>query len=115
MLLETLTAAAHELQGFPDYFTFVGIGAKNATSWVRNNSLTSRYQQLGNAVCPMVAEALGRCLAQAALGEAPVGGFVVTTPNLEFDRVRPPAFLFNNMAVAALAALAHLLYAIRHL
>lgn len=66
---------------------FVGIGSKGANSWVRNNSLTARYQQLGNAVCPLVADALGRCLALAALGQAPVDSFVVTVPGKEHHAV----------------------------
>lgn len=78
------------MQGFPDYFTFVGLGgpgnSKNS-SWVRHNSLGIRYQQLGNAVSPLVADALGRCLAQAAVGKAPVGAFVISTPSPELDRV----------------------------
>jgi len=79
------------LQGFPDYFTFVGLGGKTQTSWVRNPSLTQRYQQLGNAVSPMVADALGRCLATAAVGAAPVGAFVIPAPNPEFQRVSAPS------------------------
>ena len=73
------------MQGFPDYFTFVGHGGDKASSWVRNDSVTHRYQQLGNAVCPLVAEALGRCLALAAAGKAPSGAFVVSVPNEEYD------------------------------
>jgi len=48
-----------------------------------------RYQQMGNAVCPMVASALGRCLALAALGEGPtsVDEAVVAVPDLEYLRV----------------------------
>ena len=75
------------MQGFPDYFTFVGHGGDKASSWVRNDSVTHRYQQLGNAVCPLVAEALGRCLALAAAGKAPSGVFVVSVPNEEYDEV----------------------------
>ena len=75
------------MQGFPDYFTFVGLGTNKNSSWVRHNSLTQRYQQLGNAVSPLVADALGRCLATAAVGKAPVGAFVITAPSPELDRV----------------------------
>ncbi len=75
------------MQGFPDYFTFVGHGGDKASSWVRNDSVTHRYQQLGNAVCPLVAEALGRCLALAAAGKAPSGVFIVSVPNEEYDEV----------------------------
>lgn len=48
-----------------------------------------RYQQMGNAVCPMVASALGRCLALAALGEGPtsVDEAVVAVPDLDYLRV----------------------------
>ena len=75
------------MQGFPDYFTFVGLGTTKNSTWVRHNSLTQRYQQLGNAVSPLVADALGRCLATAAVGKAPVGAFVISAPSAELDRV----------------------------
>lgn len=44
---------------------------------------------MGNAVCPMVASALGRCLALAAVGEAPLSleQAVVPVPDPEFDQV----------------------------
>lgn len=48
-----------------------------------------RYQQMGNAVCPMVASALGRCLALAAVGEAPesLEQAVVPVPDPDFVQV----------------------------
>ncbi|KAL3146940.1 hypothetical protein ABBQ38_014910 [Trebouxia sp. C0009 RCD-2024] len=72
-------------QGFPDYFALVGV-ATQGKSWVRNNSLVDRYQQMGNAVCPMVASALGRCLALAVVAEAPesLEQAVVSVPDPEF-------------------------------
>ena len=44
---------------------------------------------MGNAVSPMVASALGRCLALAALGEAPtsVDEAVVPVPDLDYLQV----------------------------
>jgi hypothetical protein len=45
-------------------------------------------QQMGNAVCPQVAAALGRCLATAALHEAPPGQMLVPVPDAEYDTVR---------------------------
>ena len=49
-----------------------------------------RYQQMGNAVCPMVASALGRCLALAAVGEAPesLEQAVVPVPDPDFVQVQ---------------------------
>ena len=85
------------MQGFPDYFTFVGHGGDKASSWVRNDSVTHRYQQLGNAVCPLVAEALGRCLALAAAGKAPSDAFVVSVPNEEYDEVWLPLMKYWHL------------------
>lgn len=44
---------------------------------------------MGNAVCPMVASALGRCLALAAVGAAPhdVEQAVVPVPDPEYAEV----------------------------
>lgn len=55
--------------------------------WVRNSGLKQRYQQMGNAVSPAVAAALGRVLALAALGESPPGQPVVAVPDAEYDQV----------------------------
>jgi hypothetical protein len=76
------------LQGFPDYFALAAKVNPRQKTWVRNVSLTERYQQLGNAVCPLVADALGRCLALAARGRLPVGQHIVSVPNPEFEEVR---------------------------
>ena len=53
-----------------------------------------RYQQMGNAVCPMVASALGRCLALAVVGKAPesLEQAVVSVPDPAFLHVRLPAY-----------------------
>ncbi|KAL0043430.1 hypothetical protein WJX79_004501 [Trebouxia sp. C0005] len=100
-------------QGFPDYFALVGV-ANMSKSWVRNDSLEDRYQQMGNAVCPMVASALGRCLALAALGEGPssVDEAVVAVPDLEYLQVIEEArnlglrFYCEQQKVDPLAAVA---------
>lgn len=42
---------------------------------------------IGNAVCPAVASALGRCLALAAVGESPVGQEFITVPDQEYEEV----------------------------
>lgn len=44
------------LQGFPDYFALVGLESENTLkqvkfcSWVRHNSLTERFQQVGSTL-----------------------------------------------------------------
>lgn len=49
-----------------------------------------RYQQMGNAVCPMVASALGRCLALAVVGAVPdsLEQAVVSVPDPAFVQVK---------------------------
>lgn len=44
-------------------------------------------QQMGNAVCPQVAAALGRCLALAALHASPPGKMLLAVPDKEYDEV----------------------------
>lgn len=79
------------LQGFPDYFALAAdLKGREHKSWVRSSNLAARYQQLGNAVCPLVANALGRCLALAARGKLPIGAHVVKMPDPEFEEVRSP-------------------------
>lgn len=46
-------------------------------------------QQMGNAVSPQVAAALGRCLALAAAHESPPGRMLLSVPDLEYQQVRP--------------------------
>ncbi len=77
-------------QGFPDYFVLAGISNQGQDTWVRNKCLTERYQQMGNAVCPLVADALGRCLALAARGKCPPSEFVLSVPSAEYEQVSPP-------------------------
>lgn len=75
-------------QGFPDYHVFcadLSRGGRNR--WVRNSTLTQRYQMIGNAVCPEVASALGRCLALAATGESPPGECYIQVPNPAYLQV----------------------------
>ena len=66
----------------------------------------SRYQQMGNAVCPMVASALGRCLALAAVGEAPesLEQAVVPVPDPDFVQVNHAGMHTNHADVRRLAA-----------
>ena len=42
---------------------------------------------MGNAVCPQVASALGRCLALAALHESPPGEMLIFVRDAEYDKV----------------------------
>ena len=78
-------------QGFPDYHVFCAkVGIKTGR-WVRNQTLVQRYQMIGNAVCPAVAAALGRCLALAAVGESPPGQEFISVPDEEYDEVRMQA------------------------
>jgi DNA (cytosine-5)-methyltransferase 1 len=44
-------------------------------------------QQMGNAVSPQVAAALGRCLALAALHDSPPGQMLIAVPDLDYDAV----------------------------
>jgi hypothetical protein len=74
-------------QGFPDYFVLAGISHPGQDTWVRNKCLTERYQQMGNAVSPLVADAMGRCLALAARGLCPPGDFVLAVPSPEYEQV----------------------------
>ena len=46
-------------QGFPDYYALVGSNPTAARSLTRPEYLESRYRQIGNAVAPPVAAALG--------------------------------------------------------
>ena len=76
-------------QGFPDYFALAARGGERAAGWVRAKSVTERYQQMGNAVSPLVATALGRCLVLAAGGRSMGGAAVVPVPDPELAEVRP--------------------------
>ena len=74
-------------QGFPDYHVLCGkvpVG-RSKQRWVRNVGIKQRYQQMGNAVSPAVAGALGRCLALAALGESPAGEPILAVPDPAYD------------------------------
>lgn len=42
---------------------------------------------MGNAVCPQVASALGRCLALAVLHETPSGAMLLNAPDPDYDEV----------------------------
>ncbi|KAK9854471.1 hypothetical protein WJX84_000728 [Apatococcus fuscideae] len=70
------------VQGFPDKHVFVGTCPRtkhnaqshaNKTvflSWARSSALASRYMQIGNAVSPLVAAALGCCWELAMQGQS---------------------------------------------
>ena len=75
-------------QGFPDYVALAARGAVGAQGWVRNKSVVERYQQMSNAVSPLVAAALGRCLVLAAEGRAMGGAAVVPVPDPELAEAR---------------------------
>lgn len=80
------------LQGFPDYFALVGqqMGAPSAfNSHLRSGSLEARYMQMGNAVCPLVSAAMGRCLARSASHNHPEDAeqFVVSVPDPDYVEV----------------------------
>ena len=69
------------MQGFPDYYVFVGTekeGGKKR-SLTRLKCAENRYKQIGNAVAPPVAAALGRCLILAASGQLDTPDHVIRT------------------------------------
>lgn len=74
-------------QGFPDYHVLCGAVPAGSKRWVRNPGIKQRYQQMGNAVSPALAAALGRCLALAAVGKSPVGEPVISAPCKEYDHM----------------------------
>lgn len=55
-------------QGFPDFYVLAGHGENPHQKAVQNGCVSTRYKQIGNAVAPPVAAALGRCLLLAAAG-----------------------------------------------
>ena len=63
-----------------------------------------RYQQMGNAVSPCVAAALGRCLLLAAVAEAPahVDHAVVAVPDPELLQVSKEKFVTGNKALKSI-------------
>lgn len=88
----------HPPQGFPDCHVFVS----NPNSWLEEldaasgsdpwrerakKSLELRYQQIGNAVAPPMAKALGRCLLLALAGKSPRGQAVIDVPDPELCQV----------------------------
>ncbi|PRW44284.1 DNA (cytosine-5)-methyltransferase CMT1 isoform A [Chlorella sorokiniana] len=77
------------VQGFPDYHVLLARppNAAKPKRFIRSAFYTQRYQQMGNAVCPQVASALGRCLALAALHETPQGAMLLSVPDPEYDEM----------------------------
>ena len=69
---------AARLMSFPDRFVFRG--KRTAMSWEKH---LSQYNQIGNAVCPLVSEALGRACLSALEG-------VVGKPRFNLDRENTP-------------------------
>ena len=65
---------AARIMGFPDSFEFKG--KRTTMSWEKN---LSQYNQIGNAVCPPVATALGRAIIEA-LGTANVSELSAFAP-----------------------------------
>lgn len=76
---------AAQSAGAPRKLTGALVNPRLSVEW-----LICRYQQMGNAVCPMVASALGRCLALAAVGAAPesLEQAVVSVPDPAFVQVK---------------------------
>jgi len=74
-------------QGFPDNHVLCGKVPLGSKRWVRNPGVKQRYQQMGNAVSPAVAAALGRCLALAAIGESPPGEPVIAVPDPQYEEL----------------------------
>ncbi len=89
------------LQGFPDTHIFVGtvLGAehdpaqfgkklkKKFSSWTGSPSLVSRYSEVGNAVSPLVALALGSCMQLAMEGGCDPQKPVIWSPNTQYLQV----------------------------
>lgn len=96
----------HCVKGFPDYYVFVGTERKDAKKRTlsRLNCIDNRYKQIGNAVAPPVAAALGknsihkpyltspsgRCLLLAASGELERDEDVIKTLDKKMVNVRLP-------------------------
>ena len=74
-------------QGFPDYHVLCGKVPPGSKRWVRNPGVKQRYQQMGNAVSPAVAAALGRCLALAAVGDSPPGEPLISVPDPQYEEM----------------------------
>lgn len=78
------------MQGFPDYYVFVGTEREDVKKRTlsRLNCIDNRYKQIGNAVAPPVASALGRCLLLAATGELERDEDVIRTLDKQMVQVR---------------------------
>eukprot|EP00210_Caulerpa_lentillifera_P002810 g2684.t1 len=76
-------------QGFPDYYVFVGTERDDAKKRTlsRLNCIDNRYKQIGNAVAPPVAAALGRCLLLAASAKLEQENDVIRTLDQEMVKV----------------------------
>lgn len=72
------------IQGFPDYFVLTSFALEGERSGVRSCALTQRYQQIGNAVSPAVASALGRCLAKSVARKVDPSKGIVHVPDPEW-------------------------------
>jgi len=73
---------AARLQSFPDYYQFSG--SRTTMSWEKN---LSQYQQIGNAVPPLLARALGRCIAK----------YLANPPTEHQARSSRPTDLFSEL------------------
>eukprot|EP00775_Hariotina_reticulata_P007661 gene7661-7864_t len=74
-------------QGFPDYHVFVGLAAKGQGKNGHGKGAATeneRYMQIGNAVAPPLAAALGRCLLLACEEAAPIAEGVVAVPDPDY-------------------------------
>jgi len=73
---------AARLQSFPDHYQF--LGSRTTMSWEKN---LSQYQQIGNAVPPLLAKALGDCIAR----------YLARPPTEHEARESRPAHLFSHL------------------
>ncbi|WIA09890.1 hypothetical protein OEZ85_010104 [Tetradesmus obliquus] len=90
------------LQGFPAYHVFAALPSSGSRKPAAS-LVNQRYDQVGNAVSPLMAAALGRCFLAAAAGRAPPGQAVLRLPDPAW---RAPHMAHSNIAAAA-AALQH--------
>ena len=72
-----------------------------------------RYTQVGNAVCPQVASALGRCLAKAAVGAVPAGCAVMDLRDPAYEEVSSVSLPLS--CVASLLTALHPAWAGQHM
>ncbi|EFN55234.1 hypothetical protein CHLNCDRAFT_52630 [Chlorella variabilis] len=75
----------HNLKGFPDYHVLLAKPKLSTKRFAGNPNIKQRFQQMGNAVSPQVAAALGRCLALAAVHASPPEEMLIAVPDPEYE------------------------------